>query len=93
LATNVGVSEVMTSRLTLLLDVPCVAPSRDSFGAMAACARSLATRLGGTVVDDSNQPISKTALDEIADQVNEFYGAMAEAQIPAGSLRAQRLFS
>ncbi|MFZ6754374.1 cell division protein ZipA C-terminal FtsZ-binding domain-containing protein [Undibacterium sp. Dicai25W] len=93
LSTNVGVSEVMTSRLTLLLDVPCVAPSRDSFGAMAACARSLATRLGGTVVDDGNQPISKAALDEIAGQVNEFYGAMAEAQIPAGSLRAQRLFS
>ena len=93
LSTNVGVSEVLTSRLTLLLDVPCVAPARDSFGAMAACARSLATRLGGTVVDDGNQPISKAALDEIAGQVNEFYGAMAEAQIPAGSLRAQRLFS
>ncbi|MFZ6861048.1 cell division protein ZipA C-terminal FtsZ-binding domain-containing protein [Undibacterium sp. Ji67W] len=93
LSTNVGVSEVMTSRLTLLLDVPCVAPSRDGFGAMAACARSLATRLGGTVVDDGNQTISKAALDEIAGQVNEFYGAMAEAQIPAGSLRAQRLFS
>ncbi|MFZ6686317.1 cell division protein ZipA C-terminal FtsZ-binding domain-containing protein [Undibacterium sp. SXout11W] len=93
LSTNVGVSEVMTSRLTLLLDVPCVAPARDGFGAMAACARSLATRLGGTVVDDGNQPISKAALDEIAGQVNEFYGAMAEAQIPAGSLRAQRLFS
>jgi FtsZ-interacting cell division protein ZipA len=93
LSTNVGVSEALTSRLTLLLDVPCVAPSRDGFGAMAACARSLATRLGGTVVDDGNQPISKAALDEIAGQVNEFYAAMAEAQIPAGSVRAQRLFS
>lgn len=93
LSTNVSVSETMTSRLTLLLDVPCVAPSRDAFGAMAACARSLATRLGGTVVDDGNQPISKLALDEISGQVNEFYAAMAEAQIPAGSMRAQRLFS
>jgi FtsZ-interacting cell division protein ZipA len=93
LSTNVSVSETMTSRLTLLLDVPCVAPARDGFGAMAACARSLSTRLGGTVVDDGNQPISKLALDEIAGQVNEFYAAMAEAQIPAGSLRAQRLFS
>ncbi|MFZ6765959.1 cell division protein ZipA C-terminal FtsZ-binding domain-containing protein [Undibacterium sp. Di26W] len=93
LSTNVSVSETMTSRLTLLLDVPCVSPARDGFGAMAACARSLSTRLGGTVVDDGNQPISKLALDEIAGQVNEFYAAMAEAQIPAGSLRAQRLFS
>lgn len=93
LSTNAGVSETVTARLTLLLDVPCVAPSRDGFGAMAACARSLSTRLGGTVVDDGNQPISKLALDEIAGQVNEFYAAMAEAQVPAGSLRAQRLFS
>ncbi|MBI3284593.1 MAG: cell division protein [Burkholderiales bacterium] len=93
LSTNASVSETVTSRLTLLLDVPCVAPSRDGFGAMAACARSLSTRLGGTVVDDGNQPISKAALDEIAGQVTEFYAAMAEAQVPAGSLRAQRLFS
>ena len=93
LSTNVSISEAVTSRLTLLLDVPCVAPDRDGFGAMSACARSLSTRLGGTVVDDGNQPISKVALDEIAVQVNEFYSAMAEAQIPAGSLRAQRLFS
>ena len=93
LSTNVGVSETMTSRLTLLLDVPCVAPARDGFGAMAACARSLATRLGGIVVDDGNRPISKEALDEIAGQVSEFYGAMEEAQVPAGSVRAQRLFS
>ena len=93
LSTNVSMSETITSRLTLLLDVPCVAPSLDGFGAMAACARSLAARLTGTVVDDSNQPISKLALDEIAVQVNDFYMAMAEAEIFAGSQRAQRLFS
>ncbi len=93
LSTNVSVADTTTSRLTLLLDVPCVGPGRDGFGAMSACARSLATRLAGTVVDDSNQTISKTAIDEIAGQVDEFYAAMAEAQIPAGSLRAQRLFS
>ena len=93
LSTNVSMSETITPRLTLLLDVPCVAPARDGFGAMSACAQSLAKRLGGTVVDDGNQPISQAALDEIAGQVNDFYAAMAEAQIPAGSQRAQRLFS
>ncbi|WP_295751479.1 cell division protein ZipA C-terminal FtsZ-binding domain-containing protein [Undibacterium sp.] len=93
LSTNVSMSESLTSRLTLLLDVPCVAPDRDGFGAMSACARSLSARLGGTVVDDGNQAISKAALDEIAEQVSEFYTAMAESQIPAGSVRAQRLFS
>lgn len=93
LSTNASVSETTTSRLTLLLDVPCVAPIRDGFGALTACAKSLSTRLGGTVVDDSNQPISKPALEEIAGQVQDFYAAMEEAQIPAGSTRAQRLFS
>lgn len=93
LSTNVGLAETTTTCLTLLLDVPCVEPGRDAFGAMAACARSLATRLGGVVVDDSRQAITTAALEEINGQVQEFYGAMQEAQIPAGSLRAKRIFS
>ncbi|MBY0574005.1 MAG: cell division protein [Undibacterium sp.] len=93
LSTNVSASETLTNRLTLLLDVPCVAPDLDGFGAMSACARSLATRLGGKVVDDGNQEITKEALSEIAAQVKDFCNAMAEAQVPAGSRRAKRLFS
>jgi FtsZ-interacting cell division protein ZipA len=93
LSTNVSASETVTSRLTLLLDVPCVSTALDGFGAMSACARSLAARLGGKVVDDSNNEISKEALTEIADQVRDFCAGMAEAQIPAGSRRAKRLFS
>jgi FtsZ-interacting cell division protein ZipA len=92
LSTNVTLAEETTSRLTLLLDVPCVAPSRDGFGAMIACARMLATRLGGTVVDDTNQPLSDAALAEIATQVATFYSHMEEASVPAGSTRAMRLF-
>jgi FtsZ-interacting cell division protein ZipA len=93
LSTNVSVSETQTSKLTLLLDVPCVAPSLDGFGSMSSCARVLASRLSGTVVDDGHHPIPKEALDEIAEQVSDFYNGMQEAQIPAGSRRAKRLFS
>jgi hypothetical protein len=93
LSPNVTLAAETTSRLTLLLDVPRVAPSHDGFGAMVACARVLAGRLSGTVVDDSNQPLSDTALQEIAGQVNDFYGHMEAADIPAGSSRALRLFS
>jgi len=93
LSTNVSASETVTSKLTLLLDVPCVSPDLEGFGVMAKCARSLASRLGGTVVDDGNNPISDQALNEIADQVREFCNAMAVAEIPAGSRRAKRLFS
>jgi hypothetical protein len=50
-------------------------------------------RLDGTIVDDYNQPLSDGALTEIAGQVQDFYAEMNDADIPAGSTRALRLFS
>jgi hypothetical protein len=93
LSTNVSLAAETTTRLTLLLDVPRVAPSHDGFGAMIACARMLAARLDGVVVDDGNQPLTDAALAEIAEQVTAFYTHMEESNIPAGSVRATRLFS
>lgn len=93
LSTNAALTDETTSRLTLLLDVPRVAKKRDGFGAMIGCARMLAGRLNGTVVDDSSQPLSDDALQSIAEQVDEFYGHMETANVPAGSTRALRLFS
>jgi FtsZ-interacting cell division protein ZipA len=93
LSTNVPQAAETTDRLTLLLDVPRVSLARDGYGALVSCARSLAMRLGGKVVDDSNQPLSEAALSDIAEQVSAFYAAMASAEIPAGSSRAMRLFS
>jgi len=93
LSTNVTLAAETTSRLTLLLDVPRVAPARDGFGAMTACARMLASRLDGVVVDDGNQPLTDPTLAEIAEQVAAFYQHMESANIPAGSTRAMRLFS
>jgi FtsZ-interacting cell division protein ZipA len=92
LSTNVTLAEETTPRLTLLLDVPCVAPSRDGFGAMIACAKSLVGRLDATIVDDYSQPLSDQALAEIASQVKDFYAEMESSDIPAGSTRALRLF-
>lgn len=93
LSTNVTMAATATPRLTLLLDVPCVAPLRDGFGAMVACAKSLAARLDGAVVDDAGQPLSDAALTEIASQITAFYESMEQAGIPAGSTRAMRLFN
>lgn len=93
LSTNVTLAEETTSRLTLLLDVPAVSPARDGFGAMMACAKMLASRLDGTVVDDSNEPLPDASMEEIASQLGVFYGDMEEADIPAGSTRALRLFN
>ncbi|WP_293775703.1 cell division protein ZipA C-terminal FtsZ-binding domain-containing protein [uncultured Oxalicibacterium sp.] len=93
LSTNVTLAEETTNRLTLLLDVPVVSPSRDGFGAMVACARSLASRLDGAVVDDGGQPLSDEVLAEIAGQIDAFYADMESSDIPAGSTRALRLFN
>jgi len=92
LSTNVTLGADTTSRLTLLLDVPCVAPSRDGFGAMVKCAKELTARLDATIVDDFEQPLADPALEEIKGQVNEFYQEMDASDIPAGSSRALRLF-
>jgi hypothetical protein len=93
LSTNVSQAAETTSLLTLLLEVPCVPPSRDGFGALVACARMLATRLDGIVVDDGGQPLSDEALAEIAAQVASFYEHMEASDVPAGSVRALRLFA
>ena len=93
LSTNATPTDETTDRLTLLLDVPRVAPSRDGYGALVACAKSLSARLGGVIVDDSDQPLTDEALSDIAEQVAAFYSAMESAEIPAGSTRALRLFS
>lgn len=93
LSTNVTLGAETTDRLTLLLDVPCVAPSRDGFGAMVKAARELVLRLDATIVDDFEQPLLDATLEEIAGQVKDFYQEMEASDIPAGSNRALRLFS
>ena len=93
LSTNVTLGADKTDRLTLLLDVPCVAPARDGFGAMVKSAKDLMLRLDATMVDDFEQPLLDSTLEEIAGQVKDFYTEMEAADIPAGSTRALRLFS
>jgi FtsZ-interacting cell division protein ZipA len=93
LSTNVTLGADTTSRLTLLLDVPCVAQAKDGFGRMVDCAKALEVRLDAAIVDDFDQPLLDEALGEIAGQVQEFYQEMEAADIPAGSTRALRLFS
>jgi len=93
LSTNVTPASPTTSHLTLLLDVPSVAPLRDGFGAMVACAKALASRLDGVVVDDAGQVLTDEALAEISSQITAFYESMEQAGISAGSTRATRLFN
>lgn len=90
---NANPADDTSSMLTLLLPVATVAPERGAFQSMTAFARSLATRLSGTLVDDAGHPLSDASLSAIAAQIDSFYDAMEQTGISPGSLRAQRLFA
>jgi hypothetical protein len=92
-STNANPADDTSQQITLLLPVALVAPDRGGFKAMTAFAKSLASRLSATVVDDDGQPLTDAVLASIAEQVVDFYRAMERAGIPAGSARAQRLFA
>jgi hypothetical protein len=93
LSTNVTLGADTTSRLTLLLDVPCVAPVRDGFNTMVACAKHAGGAPGRDHRRRQRPAFGDEALAEINGQVLEFYQEMEAADIPAGSPRALRLFS
>ncbi len=92
LLTNELVTSETVTRLTLLMDVPCIAQEKNAFGQMVQCGKALCIRLDGSLVDDGNQLLTDDLLNEIAGQVDDFYKEMEAVSIPAGSVRALRLF-
>lgn len=84
---------LQTPGMTLLLDVPRVADGVAALDLMARAGTAVAETLGGFVVDDNRVPLQEAGLARIKAQLQGIYAAMAERQIPAGSLRAQRLFA
>ena len=92
LSTNEVAASETATRLTLLMDVPCVAQETDGFGQMIQCGKALCIRLDGALIDDGNQLLTDRFIEEIAGQVNDFYRDMQKGAVPAGSYRAMRLF-
>ncbi len=92
LSTNELAASETATRLTLLMDVPCVAQELDGFTQMIQCGKALCIRLDGALIDDGNQLLTDKFIEEIAGQVNDFYRDMQKGTIPAGSYRAMRLF-
>lgn len=93
LTINVEGASDAASSLTLILDVPCVPAEKQAFISMVRVAKDLARRLRGTIVDDAGRMLSDPMLNDIAHQVDVFYGEMKAASIDAGSSRALRLFN
>lgn len=82
-----------THGLTLLFDVPRIPNGLRSFDHMILFSRQLADSLKGMLVDDNLRPLTDEGIAKIKQQISLIYGKMDKNGIPAGSARAQRLFS
>lgn len=82
-----------THGLTLLFDVPRIPNGLRAFDHMIQFARQLSDSLKGMLVDDNLRPLTDEGIAKIKQQISMIYGKMDKHGIPAGSARAQRLFS
>lgn len=88
-----GIKSMTTHGLTLLFDVPRIPNGLRAFDHMIAFARQLTESLRGLMVDDNLRPLTDDGVAKIKQQLSMIYGKMDKNGIPAGSARAQRLFS
>lgn len=79
--------------LVLSLDVPRVADGAAAFDRMVACARQCAEALGGQLADAHGKPLADATVAAIRARIVELQARMAQMAVPAGSMRALRLFS
>lgn len=89
----VRASEVQSSTLTIVLDVPRAPEVEKPLSTLINVARALAARLGGSVVDDHRRPVTDQALTAIETQLKPMHDRLRAAGFEAGSPRALRLFN
>ena len=88
-----AIKNLTTHGLTLLFDVPRIPNGLRAFDQMILFARQLTDSLKGLMVDDNLRPLTDEGVSKIKQQLSMIYGKMDKNGIPAGSPRAQRLFS
>jgi len=79
--------------IPFLLDVTQQRDGLDSFDRMLDDARRLIREQGGQLVDMQKHPLTEDMIATIRTRIDEVQQKMASHQIPAGSIRALRLFS
>jgi FtsZ-interacting cell division protein ZipA len=81
------------TNLTFSLDVPRVAEGAAALDRMIEFARQCADAVGGQLTDPQHKPLADTTIVAIRSRINELQGQMTRQGIPAGGVRALRLFS
>ena len=79
--------------LTLSMDVPRAPDTQRTFDAMVRFGKHLAHLLGGSLVDDNNQPLDERAVSAINAQLVVVRRGLEANGIAPGSALALRLFS
>ena len=79
--------------LSFALDVPRIASGVAGFDRMMGFAKRCAEVLGGQLVDAHKKPLSENTITAIRNRIGELQGLMAGRDIPAGGVRALRLFA
>jgi len=88
-----SLKNVQTHGLTFLLDVPHVRDGGHAFERMLSSAKQFANTLDAALVNAQRAPISDAMVDSIRKKIYEIHEQMNLAGIPAGGMRALRLFS
>ena len=66
--------------------------SEQPFARLRQVASALADAMDGVVTDDTGQPLSTEALEQIGADLEDLYDALDEHDLSAGSPQARRLF-
>jgi FtsZ-interacting cell division protein ZipA len=88
-----GMKDSAPQALTLCMDVPRAPETHRTFEAMARFAKTLANLLGGSVVDDNEQPLDERSVAAIGAQLAMVRASLEAEGIVPGSALALRLFS
>lgn len=92
-ALTADVETLAPASLLLSLDVPRVAEGAAAFDRMVACARQCAESLGAQLADAHGKPLADETVAAIRTRIVEMQARMVQVAVPAGSMRALRLFS
>ncbi|HTJ97327.1 MAG TPA: cell division protein ZipA C-terminal FtsZ-binding domain-containing protein [Rhodocyclaceae bacterium] len=84
---------IQTHGLTFFLDVPHVRDGGYAFERMLSTARQFTSALDASLVNAQRASVSDTMVDSIRKKIFEIHEQMVIAGIPAGGVRALRLFS
>lgn len=91
--TSSGVAQMTVSGVTFLLDMPLVQSANEKLSPMFDAAATLARELGARVLDDNGQQLGPQQLGRIEREMATLLLKMQADGIPAGEVRARRLFS